>query len=239
MLADVGHCCGLNLLRQGVLANERGHLGVLHASHVNSNVGLVVLLDKRLDRLAVDQVHVLLHGVHRFLVVLDRHQLVGVLDAQHVQHLTVQERQVVNLRGHLRELNDRLVLHHALRQCGCVGVRDGDDLDMAEVRLACVRLGVLDLVVVRVVRVVAHDGREHLEFLLEREVHTGLNGRHHLEGPLQNGQRGAHRCIGRHVGDLCVRRRGKATAFLDDLVHEAGQNHRRLFVRQRQDVVAD
>ena len=159
----------------------------------------MVLLQERLDGLAVDQVHVLAHGVRGLLVVLDRNQLVGILDTQHVEHLAVQERQVVNLWRHLRQLDHRLVLHHTLRQSGRVGVAHGDDLHVAEVSLACVRLGVFDLVVVIVVRVVAHDGGEHLQLLLEREVHTGLNGRHHLEGPLQNSQCGANRGVGRHV----------------------------------------
>ena len=60
---------------------------------------LVVLLNERLDRLAHQHVLILLYGVCRYRILIHRHKLIGVLDAQDLNHLAVQERQVVKLRG--------------------------------------------------------------------------------------------------------------------------------------------
>jgi hypothetical protein len=126
VLIDVRHRRRLDSLRLWVLANDLHDLGVLHRSHVHTEVSLMVLLHERLDRFARQNVLVLLHWVRRRLVVLYRHQLVGVLDTQHLNHLTVKKGQVIQLRCTLGQLQHCLVLHDFLRHgCGVgVGHRD-------------------------------------------------------------------------------------------------------------------
>ena len=62
---------------------------------------------------------------------------------------------------------------------------------------------------------------------------------HDLQGSFQQGQGCANRCIGGHVGDVHVARRGERAAFLDDVLEQSKENLAWFFVRQGEDVVAD
>lgn len=110
-------------------------LRILHSGHVYADMSLVILLKERLHRLAHHDVHVLGHRIHRLHVILHRDNLVGVLHAQNLDHLTVQVREVVYLRSGLGQLMHSLILHNPLRHRGRVGVRDRDHLNLIVVRL--------------------------------------------------------------------------------------------------------
>ena len=88
------------------------------------DVRLVVLVDKRRQWLPNKGVHVLADGVRRHRVVLDRYELVRVLYPEHLDHLPVQLRQVINLGGLRRHLQDGLILDYPLRHGGVVRVAD-------------------------------------------------------------------------------------------------------------------
>ena len=92
VLVDVRHHRRLHLLSHRVLTHDLHNLRILHSCLVHSNVSLMILLDKRLDRFASQNILVLLHRVGRGLIVLNRYQLVSVLDAKHLNHLTMQQR---------------------------------------------------------------------------------------------------------------------------------------------------
>ena len=83
---------------------------------------LVVLVDKRLDRLHVHDVHVLRDRIDWLLIFFDRDDLLDVTQPQHLQHLPVQLGQVVELRSALRELKHCLVLNDPLRHRRRVGI---------------------------------------------------------------------------------------------------------------------
>ena len=91
MLSDVRLHSSLHSLRVGVLTHKLRNLGVLHRVHVDLNMRFVVLVDKRLDRLTVNDVHVLRHRVTwlHVVTVLERDKLLGILNAKHFKHLTV------------------------------------------------------------------------------------------------------------------------------------------------------
>ena len=57
----------------------------------------MVLLDERFDRLASNDVLVLLNRINWNLIIFGDNQLLGILDAQHLNHLTVQESHVIEL----------------------------------------------------------------------------------------------------------------------------------------------
>ena len=61
-------------------------------------VGLMVLINKRLDWFAVEKVHILANWVSRLNIILKGHNLVRVLYAQDIQHLPVEKRHVIHLR---------------------------------------------------------------------------------------------------------------------------------------------
>ena len=84
----------------------------------------VVLISKRFNRLTTKDIHVLRHRVLRFLIPRQCNQFVCVLDTQHFQHLPMELRQVINLRGTLGQLNSRLVLHDPLRHRSGVWITD-------------------------------------------------------------------------------------------------------------------
>ena len=244
LAVGIGHVLGNvclhgrhDLGRPGVLPHQLRNDRVLHGRGVHLNVGLVVLIHKRLERLALEGGHVLRHRVLGLLVLGQWHQLVGVLDTQHLQHATVQLGQIVDVRSRLGKLDHCLVLHHALAQGGRVRVAHRDHVHVVVVRAFGARCALVRLVVVVLVRVVADQVTDQLQLFLERVVHARLHGRHDLELALQQSQCGAYRCLRRHVGDLHVCCRGKATAFFHDRVEQVVQGGRRLFVRQRQDVV--
>ena len=186
----------------------------------------MVLVEERFDWLAFEHCHVLGHWVAGLLVVRQGHELVGILDTQHLEHPTVQLGQVVNLRGHLSHLDHSLVLHNALTHGRGIGVAHGDDVDVCVVFPLGFAWGIAVWVVVVVrVCVVLDDVGQQVQLLLEAVVHTCLHGRHDLELALEQSQCCAHRSLRRHVADLHVRCCCEATAFVHDLVQQAGQNH--------------
>ena len=128
MFRDVRHACGHHLLCLGVLPHDSHDLGILRHRHMHLNVRLMVLEDERLEWLALQDVHVLRNWILGLHVVWQRHELLGVLDTQNVQHGTVQLREVVNLRGHLRHLDHSLILHNPLAHGRSVGVTDRNDV---------------------------------------------------------------------------------------------------------------
>ena len=102
MLCNVSrHSPKYSLLKLGVLPNQLLDVRVFHRRHMHDDVCLVVLVQEGLDRLALEDVHVLRHGVARFHVVFNGYKLLVVLDAKHVQHLTMQDGEVIQLWGRL------------------------------------------------------------------------------------------------------------------------------------------
>ena len=240
MLGDVGHGRGHHRLRLGVLPQGLHHDRILQRGLMHRDVRCVILVPKSLDRLPHQHAHVLRHRVHRRQVIFHRDELVRVLDAEHLQHVAVEQRQVVDLRRRLRELDNGLILHQPLGHRGCARVAHRDDVDHRVVGRAVCRRAVVGLVVVRLVVVEPlHQRFQDPQLLLEAGVGARLDGGHDLELPLQQRQRGAHRRLRGHVRDLQVCHAGQAPAVFDDLVQQIGQHHAGFFVRQRQDVVAD
>ena len=205
-------------LRVGVLTHKLRYLGVLHRVHVHLNMCFMVLVDKRLDWLAVDDVHVLRHRVTRLHVVtvLERYELLGVLDPKHFKHLAMQVWHIIKLRCTLRELQNCLILHDLLCHRRSVRVADRDDRDHVIVRFLGLAAAFFWLVAIRFWRIIRDDNFEELELLLHRIVDACLNSRHGLERALKDRQRGTDRGLARHVRDLQISRRGEATAFLYD-----------------------
>ena len=155
MLSNVRRQSRLNLLGLGVLPHVHHDRRVLHHRAVHRKVRGVVLRHERFGRLAFEDRHVLGDRVFWLLVIRQRHQLVGVLDAQHLQHVAVQLRQVIYVWRHLRHLNDGLILHNALRHCGRIGIADGNDVDVVVVAALgfgpLIAIGLVGVVLVRVV----------------------------------------------------------------------------------------
>ena len=164
----------------GVLTNQLHDNRVLHGHRVHLDVRLVVLVEERFERFSFECGHVLRHRVSGFLVVRQGHKLVCVLDAQHLQHLTVQLGQVVDVRGHLRHLDDSLVLHNPLAHGGSVGVAHRDDVNVLVIRLLGASGGFVWVVVVLGVCVVPNQPSQQLQLLFEAVVQPGLDSRHHL-----------------------------------------------------------
>jgi hypothetical protein len=228
-----------DLLRLRVLADGLGDHGVLHKRHVGGDMGIVVLVDERLDRLADERIHVLADRIGRFRVVLGRNKFVGILDAKHLDHLAMKLREVVNLRSLLRHLQHRLVLHDALGHGAAVRITDGDHVHHHVVHLASTHFASVRLICVLRRGVLGHDRLEHLELLLHGVVDPSLHRSHGLEGPLKERQRGSDRGVSRHVGDVHVTDSAQAPPFRRDLVQEGQQGLARLLVGQGHDVVAD
>ena len=111
-------------------------------------VRIMILVDERLDGLTLEHAHVLSDWINRLHVVFNRHELVGVLYAQYLDHLTVQYWQVINLGCLACQLQHGLVLHDALGHRATVRVANRDHIHQVVVRL-------LDLTILRVVRLVA------------------------------------------------------------------------------------
>ena len=70
-------------------------------------------------------------------------------------------------------------------------------------------------------------------------MHPGLDRRQDFKLALQQSQRGAHGRLRAHVGHLHIRSRSKAPALIHDGAQQLVQHVGRLFIWQRQDVVAD
>ena len=175
----------------------------------------------------------------RLLVIIQRNQLGGILNAQDFKHLPVQVGQVVQLRRTLRQLHHRLILHNLLRHGGSVGVGHRDYSDEIVVAFLGPGRAILGFVVVGLGGVVADNVPQQDELLLHGVVNAGLNSRHHLKSPLQNSQRRTNRAVGRHVANLQISSASEATTFFDDGTKQRVQDLRRLLVRERHDVVFD
>ena len=171
---------------------------------MRGDVRVMVLVNKRFDGLAVQERHVLAERVARLHVIVDGHQLVSVLDTQHLQHLAVQVRQVINLWGLLAELDRRLVLHDPLGHRGAVRIADRYDLHHVVVGLLGPHIPAVRGVRVILRGVLADDGFEEFELLAHAPVDPCLHRRHQLELALQKSQRGTHRGLGGHVADLHI-----------------------------------
>ena len=193
----------------------------------------MILELERFERHAVDRIHILGDRVDRLLIVRQGNQLVWVLDAQNLQHAAMQLGQVVDVRRHLGHLNHGLVLHHALRHGGSVGIAHGNNVHVREVALLGFTATLLWLERILVWRVVSDDLGQQLQLLLERVVHTGLNSRHDFELALKQGQSRTDRGLARHIADLHVRSGREATALFNDIVQQRIKNLAGLFVRQR------
>ena len=82
----------------------------------------MVLILERLDRLLLEDRHVLCNRIVRLDVFRQLDDFVSILDAKHLQHLPVQLAHVVQVRGLLRQLKGCLILHHTLRHGGRIRV---------------------------------------------------------------------------------------------------------------------
>ena len=91
VLVDVRHSCGHDGRCCRIHLQHLLNLRVLYGGHMHLYMRLVVLFDERLDRLVHQHVLVLLYGVCRHCVLIHRHELLGVLDAQDLNHLAVQK----------------------------------------------------------------------------------------------------------------------------------------------------
>ena len=237
VLGDVRGDCALNSPSERRLSDHLHDLRVLHRGHMGSDMRLVVLVQERLDRLLLQDGHVLGNRVHRLDVFRKLDDVCGILNTQHTQHLLVQLAHVVQLWCLLSQLQRRLVLHDALSHGRRVGVRHRDDIHpTVEVFLAVRALIHLVGVLFRHV-VVDHPG-EDAEFVLHRSVQAGLNTGHNFQAALQQGQRRTHRGLGAHVAYLDVSHRADATAFLDDVTKQLVQNPARLLVWHREQALA-
>ena len=81
-----------------VLAHLLHDHRVLHERIVRRNMRVVVLIDKRLHGFTLEHRHVLAYRITRLLVVLDRNQVLAILNTKYLDHLPVQVWQVVDLR---------------------------------------------------------------------------------------------------------------------------------------------
>ena len=186
MLSNVSHHGSLQLRSLGILANQLHDDGVLHRGHVNLDVGLMVLVEERLDGLALEHSHVLGHWITRLLVVRQRHEFVCILDTQHLKHPTVELGQVINLRSHLCHLDHSLVLHNALTHGRGIGVAHGDDVDVCVVFPLGFAWGIAVWVVVVIrVCVVLDDVCQQVQLLFETVVHPRLDSTHDLQLTLE------------------------------------------------------
>ena len=237
VLVDVRHGCGHDHLSLRVHLHELLNLRILYRGHVRLDVRLMVLLNERLDRLHRQQVLVLLHGVRGHHVVFNRHQLGGVLDAQHLDHLAVQQGQVVELRSSLSQLKCSLILHDLLRHRGCVRVADRDHLHHVVVRPLGLGSALFRLVAIVLGGVVGNDALEEFELLLHREVHPSLHSAHHLERTLQQRQSRAHRSLSGHVAHTHIASGRERPTLVDDAIKQRVQSLAWLLVGQRHDVV--
>ena len=96
MLHDVSVCRSHDGLRVGVLSDDSRHLRILHRSHMYLQMRFVILIHKRLRRLAHQNRHVLRHRVQRLGLRHVRHELLSVLDAKGLDHLPVQHGEVID-----------------------------------------------------------------------------------------------------------------------------------------------
>ena len=237
VLGDVRGDCTLNSPSERRLSDHLHDLRVLHRGHMGSDMRLVVLVQERLNRLLLQDGHVLGNRVHRLDVVRKLDDVRSVLNTQHTQHLLVQLTHVVQLWGLLSQLQSRLVLHDALSHGGRVGVRYRDDVYTTIEVVFPVR-ALVHLVGVLFRHVVVDHPGEDAELVLHRSMQAGLNTGHDLQTALQQGQRRTHRGLGAHVAHLDVSHGADATAFLDHVTKQLVQNPTRLLIGHREQALA-
>ena len=114
MLHDMRHSRSLNSLCLWVLSHNLHNLWVFHCSHVNTQVGFMVLQEERFNRFAIHQIHVFRNGVNRLHVRLVGNNLLCVLHAQRLNHLPVKIGQVIYLWSASRQLKHSLELNNTL-----------------------------------------------------------------------------------------------------------------------------
>ena len=180
MLCNMRHHGPLHLWSFGVLSHKLLHQRIVNHRHVHLDMRIVILVHKRLHWLHAQHRHVLGHWVFWLLVVWQRDQLVWILNAKNLQHPAVQLWQVVNVRSHLRHLNDRLVLHDTLRHRGSIWVAHRNNVYVLVVLVASGTCAVFWIKVVIWVCVVTNDDRQQAQLLFECVVQTGLYSRHNF-----------------------------------------------------------
>ena len=204
MLVDVSHHCRHDCLSLWVLTNQLHDLGVLHGVHVDLDVRLVVLTNKCLQRFAGDGVLVLLDWVCWMLIVLGGDEFAGVLNTQYLNHLAVQQRQVVQLRRRLSQLQDSLVLDDLLRHSGCVGIGDWDYIHHLIVALLGFAVAFFRLELILCRGRLSNDLFEQFKLLFHAEVHTALDSAHYLQCTLQQRKSCTDRSLSAHVRDVHI-----------------------------------
>ena len=203
-----------------------------------SHVRFMVLIDKRLGWLTRQESHVFADRIAWLLIVFHWNKVFRILDTKNLQHLPVELWKVVNLRGTLRQLDGRLILHDPLGHSGRIWITDRDHFD--DVVVCLFNLSVPAVWCVRVAGggVIADDRLEQLKLHPQACMHPRLYSTHGLQGALKQSQRRTNRSLCAHVADLHVRDRAQSPPFVGDLVKKLQQCLARLFVRQRHDVVA-
>ena len=97
--------------------NQRLNFGVLNCCLMDLNMGVVVLMNKSLQRLSVKKVHVLRHRIAWFFLCGERYNFLCIIYTKNIQHLPVKLWQVIHLWSLLRQLQRCLILHNSLRHC--------------------------------------------------------------------------------------------------------------------------
>ena len=123
---------------------------------------------------------------------------------------------VVELWCLLSQLQCRLILHDALRHCGSIRVRHGDDVDAPIEIFGSIELSV-HLVGVLGRHVVMDDRREQPQFVLHGGMQSCLHTGHDLHGTLHEGECGAHGSLCVDVAYLNVSNRANAASFFNDV----------------------
>ena len=203
-------------------------------------MGVVVLVQERLGGLAFKHEHILANRVFGLLVFLHRHQFISVLNAQNLDHLAVQQGQVIDLGSALRKLHYSLILNNPLPHRCSIRVTDGDDFHIFKIFfLDPPALIPVNFVAVFIRTKVTDNTLEKFQFLLERKVNPSLYSRHNFEHPLKDRQRRTDRCLRRHIRDLQISNRRQTSPIFDDTAQKCLQHLTRFFVGQHHNVVPD
>ena len=175
----------LHLLSHRALPNHCHYRRVLHHCHVRGDMCIMVLIYEGFGRFAHKERHVLADWVFRRLVILNRNKLLGVLDAQHLQHLPVKLGKVIYLRCPLSQLDGCLVLHDPLRHSGSVRVTDWNHFRRVVVGLLGLAVTCLRCVAVIFRGKVPNDPAQQLELHPHRRMNPCLNSTHGLQRALK------------------------------------------------------
>ena len=217
----------------------------LHQRHpvernVRLNVRFVVLIGECLQRSANESAAVFHCGVHGLRLLRRGQDLVDVLHLERLIHPAVRGMQVVHLRVGLRQLELLLRQSHALRHREDVRVADRQDVHAA-VEVLLLELLTLALELIRIHRrhVLGDDPRKDAELLLLPVVQTLVDRRQHLHAALEQSDGCADGLLLTHVLGLHVCYRDEAATALNQCTEQLTKRGRRLFVRQRNDRIAD